>query len=117
MNTYLKENIKLLRKRRKRSQEEVAKSLSITRSAYNSYENGVAEPGIGLLLKLSDFFQINLDKLVKIDLSTLPESQISQLEKGVGLHVPAVKKGGGRGCNKLELRNEPSFNGPQQRGV
>ena len=61
MNTYLKENIKLLRKRRKRSQEEVAKSLNITRSAYNSYENGVAEPGIGLLLRLSEFFQINLD--------------------------------------------------------
>lgn len=91
MNSYLKENIKLLRKRRKRSQEEVAKSLSITRSAYNSYENGVAEPGIGLLLRLSDFFQINLDKLVKIDLSILPESQISQLEKGLDLDLNGTR--------------------------
>ena len=87
MNTYLKENLKLLRKRRKRSQEDVAKSLSITRSAYNSYENGVAEPGINLLLKLSDYFHLNLDKLVKINLSELPESQISQLEKGIDIDL------------------------------
>ncbi|MFN5218652.1 MAG: helix-turn-helix domain-containing protein [Sphingomonadales bacterium] len=91
MNTYLKENIKLLRKRRKRSQEEVAKSLNITRSAYNSYENGVAEPGIGLLLRLSEFFQINLDKLVRVDLSALPESQISQLEKGMDLDLNGTR--------------------------
>ena len=42
LTMFLKENLKLLRKRRKRSQEDVAKSLNLTRSAYNSYENGVA---------------------------------------------------------------------------
>jgi transcriptional regulator with XRE-family HTH domain len=88
---YLKENIKLLRKRRKRSQEDVAKSLNITRSAYNSYENGVAEPGITVLLKLADFFQINLDKLVKLDLSAIPESQLSQLEKGFDLDLNGTR--------------------------
>lgn len=88
---YLKENIKLLRKRRKRSQEDVAKSLGITRSAYNSYENGVAEPGITVLLKLADFFQVNLDKLVKVDLSVLPESQLSQLEKGFDFDLSGTR--------------------------
>ncbi len=88
---YLKENIKLLRKRRKRSQEEVAKSLSITRSAYNSYENGVAEPGIGVLLKLAEYFQLNLDKLVRADLSTLPEIQLSQLEKGFDFDITGTR--------------------------
>ena len=88
---YLKENIKLLRKRRKRSQEEVAKSLEITRSAYNSYENGVAEPGIFVLLKLADFYQVNLDKLVKINLSTLMESQLSQLEKGFDFDITGTR--------------------------
>ena len=82
---YLKENIKLLRKRKKRSQEEVSASLGITRSAYNSYENGVAEPGINILLKLSDFYQVNIDKLIRIDLSTIAESQLTQLEKGFDL--------------------------------
>lgn len=88
---YLKENIKLLRKRRKRSQEDVAKSLNITRSAYNSYENGVAEPGISVLLRLTDYYQVNLDKLVKMDLSTLPESQLSQLEKGFDIDLSGTR--------------------------
>lgn len=88
---YLKENIKLLRKRRKRSQEEVSKSIGITRSAYNSYENGVAEPGIHVLLKLTDFYQVNLDKLVKVDLSTLMESQLSQLEKGFDIDISGTR--------------------------
>jgi transcriptional regulator with XRE-family HTH domain len=88
---YLKENIKLMRKRRKRSQEDVAKSLGITRSAYNSYENGVAEPGIFVLLKLADFYQVNLDKLVKVDLSLLPESQLSQLEKGFDFDLSGTR--------------------------
>ena len=78
---FLKENLKLLRKRRKRSQEDVAKSLNLTRSAYNSYENGVAEPGIQILIRLSEFFQINIDKLLRTDLGRLSELQLSQLEK------------------------------------
>lgn len=88
---FLKENLKVLRKRRKRSQEEVAKSLGITRSAYNSYENGVAEPGIHLLIKLADFFQISLDKFVKLDLSTLAENTLSQLEKGYDIDITGTR--------------------------
>lgn len=88
---FLKENLKLLRKRRKRSQEEVARSLSITRSAYNSYENGVAEPGIQLLIKLADFFQLSLDKFVKFDLAMLNESQLSQLEKGYDIDISGTR--------------------------
>ena len=34
-------NLKLLRKRLKRSQEEVAQDLGLTRSSYSGYENGV----------------------------------------------------------------------------
>lgn len=88
---YLKENLKLLRKRRKRSQEDVAKSLLLTRSAYNSYENGVAEPGIYVLIRLSDFFQINIDKLLRNDLCSLGEQQLSQLEKGFDLDLTGTR--------------------------
>jgi transcriptional regulator with XRE-family HTH domain len=84
---YLKENLKLLRKRKKRSQEEVASLLNITRSAYNSYENGVAEPGLTILIKLSDFFQITMDKLVRTDLSILPESKLLELDKGFDMDL------------------------------
>jgi len=88
---YLKENLKLLRKRRKRSQEDVSKSLKLTRSAYNSYENGVAEPGIQILIRLSEFFQINIDKLIRIDLNQVGEMQLSQLEKGFDLDLSGTR--------------------------
>ena len=88
---FLKENIKLLRKRRKRSQEDVSANIGITRSAYNSYENGVAEPGIQVLLKLSDFFQVNIDKLLRVDLSTIADSQLEQMERGYDIDVTGTR--------------------------
>ncbi len=88
---FLTTNLKLLRKRRKRSQEDVAQTLGITRSAYNSYENGVAEPGIPVLIRLSDFYQVNIDKLIRLDLESVPESQLSQLEKGFDLDVKGTR--------------------------
>lgn len=88
---YLKENLKLLRKRRKRSQEDVAKSLMLTRSAYNSYENGVAEPGIQVLIRLSQFYQVNIDKMLKNDLGKLSEMYLSQLEKGFDLDLTGTR--------------------------
>ncbi len=88
---FLKENIKLLRKRRKRSQEDVSATIGITRSAYNSYENGVAEPGIQVLLKISDFFQVNIDKLLRVDLSTIADSQLEQMERGYDIDITGTR--------------------------
>ena len=90
-NMFLKENIKLLRKRRKRSQEDVSATIGITRSAYNSYENGVAEPGIQVLLKISDFFQVNIDKLLRVDLSTIADSQLEQMERGYDIDITGTR--------------------------
>jgi transcriptional regulator with XRE-family HTH domain len=80
-------NLKLLRKRKKRSQEEVSKSIEVSRSAYNSYENGGIEPNFGTLLNLSTYFSVSLDKLVKIDLSKIGEMALSQLEKGFDMDL------------------------------
>lgn len=76
------DNIKLLRKRKKRSQEEVATALEITRSSLSGYENGVAEPNYATLLKLSEYFNISTDKLLMVELSALSESQMAELERG-----------------------------------
>jgi len=63
-------NIKLLRKRRNRTQEDLAFALNMKRPTLSGYENGVAQPG-----------------LVKTDLSKLPESQLSQLERGFDVYL------------------------------
>ncbi len=46
-------NIKLLRTRRGRSQEETAIALEVKRSSYSGYENGTAEPSFELLVRMS----------------------------------------------------------------
>ena len=84
---YVQSNIKYLRKRRGRTQDEVAGFLGMKRSTYAGYENGVAEPGISELRLFSDYFRISMDTLVRMDLETLSESQISQLEGGLDLYI------------------------------
>ena len=75
-------NIKLLRKRNKRTQDEVAIALNMKRSTVSGYENEVAQPGIDILIAFSKFYHIAIDTLVKEDLSLLSENQLLQVELG-----------------------------------
>jgi len=79
---YFHSNIKLLRKRRNKTQDDLAAILNMKRSTLSGYENQVAEPGIEVLLAFSTYFQIAVDTLLKTDLNDLTESQLRQLENG-----------------------------------
>ncbi|MBN2614079.1 MAG: LexA family transcriptional regulator [Bacteroidales bacterium] len=80
---YFQNNIKLLRKRKGRTQDEVAFALEMKRSTLSGYENGVAQPNLNTLMQFSEYYGITIDVLVKLDLSTLSEFQLKQLESGV----------------------------------
>lgn len=84
-------NIKLLRKRRGRTQDEVAFVLGMKRSTLSGYENEVAQPGIDALLAFSRYFGISIDTLLKVDLSKLSQSELSQLEKGYDVFITGSK--------------------------
>lgn len=88
---YFSKNIKFLRKRRNRTQDEVAFALKMKRSTLSGYENGVAEPGITALTALSRYFGIAVDTLIKIDLEQLSESQLYELEKGQDVYLTGGK--------------------------
>jgi transcriptional regulator with XRE-family HTH domain len=88
---YFSNNIKLLRKRRGRTQDDVAHALEMKRSTLSGYENQVAQPGIEALLAFSQYFNIAIDTLIRIDLSTLSESQLSQVEKGYDVYLKGSK--------------------------
>jgi len=75
-------NIKLLRKRRGRTQDDVAQALEMKRPTLSGYENGVGNPNLNALIWFSDYFGVAVDTLIKVNLSALSESQLSQLEKG-----------------------------------
>jgi len=76
-------NLKLLRKQKKKSQEEVATDLGLTRSSYSGYENGIAEPGLENLVALGAYYSIPLNQLLTKDLSTLSETQWQSIETGM----------------------------------
>lgn len=73
-------NLKYLRKRRKRSQDESASALGVKRTTWSAYEQGVAEPGFETLIKISDYFKIPIDVLIKQDVTQFPESKIREME-------------------------------------
>jgi transcriptional regulator with XRE-family HTH domain len=77
------ENLKLLRKRKGVSQEEIAQDLGLTRSSYSGYENGVAEPNIETLIKISEYYDISLDKFIKRDLGKISEKDWDKIDRGI----------------------------------
>lgn len=84
---FLSENIKFLRKRKKLTQHDLAEALSTGRSSINNYESGTAIPPISVLISLSDLFHISIDTLVRINLSSLRESQMYIIEHGSDVFV------------------------------
>jgi transcriptional regulator with XRE-family HTH domain len=85
---FLANNLKFLRKRRKRTQEEVAFALQLKRSTLNGYEQGVGQPNLERLVGLAHYYRFRLDDLVCRDLGRLPESQLRFLEQGEWIAVP-----------------------------
>lgn len=84
---YLASNIKFLRQRRGRTQDDVAFSLKLKRSTLSGYENGIAQPGVETLVAFSGYFNISIDTMLKMDISRLTESQLGELERGYDVYV------------------------------
>jgi transcriptional regulator with XRE-family HTH domain len=61
-------NIRFLRQLKGLSQEQLADELKITRSRIGGYEEARNEPPIDLLIRLSEYFHIAIDALVRGDL-------------------------------------------------
>jgi transcriptional regulator with XRE-family HTH domain len=84
---YFTSNIKILRKRKGRTQDEVAFALKLKRSTLSGYENSVAQPGIEILIAFSGYFNMSIDTLLKVDISKLSESQLGELERGYDAYI------------------------------
>lgn len=69
------QNIKLLREKKHLTQTDIAEELFVSRKTVSSWENERSYPDMVTLVKLSDIYQISLDKLLKEDLSMLDHYQ------------------------------------------
>lgn len=60
----LAERMKMLRLEKGLKQEEAAKKLDISMSAYCRYEHGDREPQASILWRMADFYGVTIDYLV-----------------------------------------------------
>ncbi len=88
---YFAQNIKLLRSRKKASQEEASQALELPRSTYSGYENETAEPSLSTLIRIASFYNISLDKIVKTDLSKVADLQLREMEEGYDIDLTGAK--------------------------
>ena len=59
------EGLKAIRKKKGYNQLKVAMDLSISREALSFYENGKRNPDIKMLCKLSDYYNVSIDYLIR----------------------------------------------------
>ena len=88
---YFGSNIKLLRKRKKRTQQELAAALEIKRTTVNALENSISQPTVAHLQTFSRYFGIAIDTLVNIDMQQLSESQFTDLQNGFDVFIRGTK--------------------------
>ncbi|MEL6676763.1 MAG: LexA family transcriptional regulator [Bacteroidota bacterium] len=75
-NQIIGKNLKYLRKLRGHTQQELANQLGIRRSSIGAYEECRATPKYETLEKISDFFEVSIDLLVKEDVSQFSAEEL-----------------------------------------
>ncbi len=65
----LGEQIRTIRNKENLSQEQLGQKMNVTRQAIYKWESGKGYPDIQNLIKLSELFEISIDKLIKGDSS------------------------------------------------
>ena len=78
----LANRIKELREDKDITQQEIAEYLCVAQNTYCNYENGKREPPIELLVKLSRYYEVNLEYLLGL---TDYSSPLPKRQRGIGL--------------------------------
>lgn len=82
MPTHLSTNLALLRKRKGRSQQDVADVLDIRRSRYSGYELGTAEPSLDILVQLATYMNVSVHRLLIQDMRDLSAFDLGTIDRG-----------------------------------
>lgn len=68
---FLGKNLRYLRKQSSKTQSEIASLIRKGQTTVGNWENGISEPNLEELLIISNYFDISLDTLLKVDLSEM----------------------------------------------
>ncbi len=88
---YFSSNLKLLRTRKNRTQNDLAASLELKRTTVNALENSISQPTVLQLQAFSKYFGIAIDTLINVDLNQLSESQFTDLQNGFDVFIRGTK--------------------------
>lgn len=91
--SFVKDNIKFLRKKNELTQNGFAERIGVKRPVVGAYEEGRAEPKLTTLKRISETFNVSVDALISEDLSKLSEDELANRGidiKGAKLRVLAV---------------------------
>lgn len=91
MNIKLADNLQLLRKQKRLTQEELAEIFGVTSQSISKWELGINCPDITMLPKLADFYRVSIDELlgykplssinsIYIDVKSLIESSTNKID-------------------------------------
>ncbi|EUJ22965.1 transcriptional regulator [Listeria grandensis FSL F6-0971] len=88
----LGDNIRKYRKAKKLTAKELGKKVGLAESTISGYENGLREPNIPTLMKLSEILDVSVDSL--IGSSEVSDPQVNDLafDNLEGLTVEDLKK-------------------------
>ena len=64
MDTKLAENIRIFRKKRGMTLEQLAEALNVTAGAVHKWETKRSTPDLGLIMEMADFFDVSVDVLL-----------------------------------------------------
>jgi len=67
MNLIVGNNLKIIRKAKNMTQEQIADHLNISQSAYARMENGESHSWANHILRICQLFEIDLEKLLRKD--------------------------------------------------
>ncbi len=68
---FLGKNLRYLRKQSSKTQSEIAALIKKGQTTVGNWENGISEPNLEELLIISNYFDIPVDTLLKVDLSEM----------------------------------------------
>jgi len=81
------EKLKTERSKKGWSQEELAAKLYVSRQSVSKWENGQNYPGIEIIIKISDLFEVTIDELLRSD----EELTKKVIQEGRQLAYPRLK--------------------------
>ncbi|MCK3683858.1 helix-turn-helix domain-containing protein [Maribellus sp. YY47] len=84
---HFSNNIRLLRNRKNRTQNDLALALNLKRTTINALENSISQPTVPQLQAFSKYYGIAIDTLINIDLSRLSEMQFTDLQNGFDVFI------------------------------